>query len=161
VQAVQVSRVYGDHYGAEWVAASWHKAGGVQYETAELNASMIYLESLPLWTRGHVEIPDHAVLVRELRLLERIPGRVGRDQVTHPRGAHDDLANVVAGALWRATAGQSNEWMRPENLRRVTEECRMRAPYRRPLDSGLGTTGANFWGERRYGQMLRMRQRRY
>jgi len=32
-------------------------------------------------------------------LLERIPGRVGKDQVTHPRNCHDDLANAVCGCL--------------------------------------------------------------
>ena len=37
--------------------------------------------------------------MRELRLLERIPGRIGRDQVTHPRGVHDDLANALCICL--------------------------------------------------------------
>jgi hypothetical protein len=37
--------------------------------------------------------------LRELRLLERIPGRVGRDQVSHPRNAHDDLANALCICL--------------------------------------------------------------
>ncbi|MGA2314147.1 MAG: hypothetical protein ABSF87_17600 [Xanthobacteraceae bacterium] len=32
-------------------------------------------------------------------MLERIPGRVGKDQVTHPRNCHDDLANAVCGCL--------------------------------------------------------------
>ena len=41
-------------------------------------------EMLPLWTRAAVRIPDHPVLVRELRLLERMPTRMGRDQVVHP-----------------------------------------------------------------------------
>jgi hypothetical protein len=36
---------------------------------------------------------------RELRLLERIPGRIGEDQVAYPRNAHDDLANAVCGCL--------------------------------------------------------------
>src|SRR5262249_29517410 len=65
-----------------------------------LTASETYLECLPLWTRAAVRIPDHPVLVRELRLLERMPTRLGKDQVTHPRGVHDDYANVCCGALY-------------------------------------------------------------
>jgi hypothetical protein len=54
---------------------------------------------LPLFTRGLVSLPDHRVLLRELRLLERTPTRMGKDQVTHPRGCHDDHANAVCGVL--------------------------------------------------------------
>jgi hypothetical protein len=58
-----------------------------------------YLEALPLFTRGLVGLPDSPALLRELRLLERLPGRVGKDQVSHPRNAHDDMANAVCGVL--------------------------------------------------------------
>ena len=37
--------------------------------------------------------------LKELRLLERSPGRIGRDQVSHPRNGHDDHANAVCGCL--------------------------------------------------------------
>jgi hypothetical protein len=156
----RITRVRGDHYAGEWVAQAWAKTG-VRYETAELNASMLYLEALPLWTRGLVEIPDHSALVRELRLLERIPGRVGKDQVCHPRNVHDDLANSTCAGLALLAGAQSNEWMRPENLRRVTAEARMRAPYRRPMDDGLGAAGAKFWGERRWLMMQKSKERRW
>ena len=66
---------------------------------SELTASELYLETLPLWTRALVSIPDHPVLVRELRLLERSPARLKREQVTHPKGCHDDYANSCCGAL--------------------------------------------------------------
>ena len=59
----------------------------------------MYLELLPLFTRGLIELPDHPILLRELRLLERMPGRSGKDIVTHPRGCNDDFANAVAGAM--------------------------------------------------------------
>jgi hypothetical protein len=93
------SGVTGDKYGAEWVASAWRKCG-IPYTTAALTASETYCECLPLWTRAAVRIPDHPVLLRELRLLERTPTRMGRDQVTHPRGVHDDHANVCFGALY-------------------------------------------------------------
>jgi hypothetical protein len=93
------SGVVGDRYSAEWVSSAWRKCG-VVYTPATLTASETYLEGLPLWTRAAVRIPDHPVLLRELRLLERTPTRMGRDQVTHPRGVHDDYANVTFGALY-------------------------------------------------------------
>jgi hypothetical protein len=94
-----ITAVTGDAYGREWVTAAWRKEG-VSYANSDLNASMIYLEALPLFMRGLVELPaDHLALLRELRLLERIPGRVGKDQVVHPRNAHDDLANSVCLCL--------------------------------------------------------------
>jgi hypothetical protein len=93
------SGVVGDKYGAEWVASAWRKCG-VVYTAAALTASETYCEALPLWTRAAVRIPNHLALQRELRLLERRPTRLGRDQVTHPRGVHDDHANVCFGALY-------------------------------------------------------------
>ena len=101
----RISSVVGDAYGREWVTAAWRDAG-MQYSNADLPASQLYLEALPLFTRGLVSLPDHPALLRELRLLERIPGRVGKDQVTHPRGVHDDLANAVCGCLRTASAQQ-------------------------------------------------------
>jgi hypothetical protein len=155
-----ISRVVGDNYSAAWVQQTWAKTG-VRYEKAELNASMLYLESLPLWTRGHVEISNHKALVRELRLLERIPGRVGKDQVTHPRNVHDDLANSVCGALAQLAAGQTAEWMRPENLRRARLQAEAMPKYHRPVGpDARAASGMQFFGERRYLQIQAAANRR-
>ena len=62
-------------------------------------AASIYLESLPIFTRGLVRLPNHARLIRELCLLERRTQRSGKDTVEHPRNGHDDFANVVCGVL--------------------------------------------------------------
>jgi len=94
----RVNAVIGDLYSHQWVQQAWRDCG-VTYTPSDLSASMLYLEALPLFSRGVVSLPDHAPLLRELRLLERIPGRVGKDQVTHPRNCHDDLANVTCGCL--------------------------------------------------------------
>jgi Phage Terminase len=94
----RITSVTGDLYGHQWVQQAWRDCG-MTYVVADQNASMIYLETLPLFTRGLVSLPDHPALLRELRLLERIPGRIGRDQVTHPRNAHDDLANALCICL--------------------------------------------------------------
>ena len=94
----QIGAVVGDAYAREWVESAWHQ-GGLVYVRSELTASELYLEALPLFSRGLVSLPDHSALLRELRLLERAPTRMGKDQVTHPRSCHDDLANVVCGVL--------------------------------------------------------------
>jgi hypothetical protein len=90
--------VSGDRYAAQWTAAAWEKTG-VTYMTSDIPKSQIYLEALPWFTRGLVELPDHPRLIRELRLLERATHRGGKDTVDHPRGQHDDCANAVAGVL--------------------------------------------------------------
>jgi len=94
----RIGSVTGDHYGAEWVAGAWRDAG-IVYVPSDIPKSAIYLESLPLFTRGLVRLPDHAKLLRELRLLERRTHRGGKDSVDHPRGGHDDHANAVCGVL--------------------------------------------------------------
>lgn len=52
---------------------------------------------------------DHPRLGAQLCALERRTGRSGRDTIDHPPGAHDDLANAVAGAvvLFGASSGNS------------------------------------------------------
>jgi hypothetical protein len=98
VKQYGVGTVVGDSYAAQWVVQAWQSTG-ISYVASDLPKSQIYREVLPLFTRGLVRLPDHAALLRELRLLERQVHRGGRDTVDHPRGGHDDLANAVCGAL--------------------------------------------------------------
>jgi hypothetical protein len=46
----------------------------------------LYLEGQPHFNRGLVEIPDDAVLIRELRQLERHPGDLGKEVETRIYG---------------------------------------------------------------------------
>ena len=105
----------GDAYSAEWCSSAWRREG-ITYLQSELNASELYIEALPAFTRGLVSIPDHAVLLRELRLLERSPTRMGKEQVTHPRGVNDDHANVVCAVLHNLSSGVGYDL---ETLRRA------------------------------------------
>ena len=89
--------VTGDAYSAAWVVASW-RDNGITYAPAVRNKSTLYLEALPCWTRGAVRIPDHAQLLRELRLLERRVSRVGRDLIDTRNGS-DDHANATCGVV--------------------------------------------------------------
>jgi hypothetical protein len=93
-----VDKVTGDNYSAAWSEQSF-KDCGIKYVRSELPKSQLYLETLPLWTRGLVSIPNHERLVRELRLLERRTHRSGRDTVDHGARGSDDHANVTCGVL--------------------------------------------------------------
>jgi hypothetical protein len=94
----RIGSVTGDNYAAQWVQGAWRDTG-ITYVQSDIPKSQIYLESLPLFTRGLVRLPDHARLLKELRLLERQTHRGGKDSVDHPRGHHDDYANSVCGVL--------------------------------------------------------------
>jgi hypothetical protein len=93
----RIDEIHGDKYAAEWVSRAFEDAG-LSYMPAEKNKSDIYLEALPLFTRASIRIPDHAPLLRELRLLERRTHKGGRDVVDHGRNGSDDLANALCGA---------------------------------------------------------------
>jgi hypothetical protein len=92
------TEVTGDYYSAGWVENAWQKCG-IRYIKSALSKSDIYLECIPLFTRGLVRLPEHPKLIRELRLLERHTHRSGRDSVDHGRSGSDDYANAVAGVL--------------------------------------------------------------
>lgn len=103
LQRFGVRSVTGDRYAGEWVPSAFKKCL-ITYETAELDKSAIYLESLPLFTQKRVELLDCPPLLTELRLLERRPRPGGRgDAVDHPPRGHDDISNAACGALWRAS----------------------------------------------------------
>jgi hypothetical protein len=94
----RIREVTGDAYAREWVAGTWRETG-INYRKSSLVKSDIYLECVPLFTRGLVRLPEHARLLRELRLLERQTHRSGKDVINHPRNGRDDHANAVCGAL--------------------------------------------------------------
>jgi hypothetical protein len=94
----QVTTVVGDRYGGEWPREAFRRHG-ITYEVADTPCSDLYRDLLPLITSQQVALLDHPRLVTQLCSLERRTGRGGRDQIDHPPGAHDDLANAAAGAL--------------------------------------------------------------
>jgi hypothetical protein len=102
----RVGSVVADGYSAEWAREAWRKCG-ISYLKSELSKSEIYLECLPLFTRGMVSLPDHPRLIKELRLLERRVHRSGKDSVDHGRAGHDDYANAACGVL-RLLAATAN-----------------------------------------------------
>jgi hypothetical protein len=94
----RVFRVEGDHYAGDWVRQPF-KLNGVEYQVSKKRKSDIYLEFLPLLNAGRVEILDDRRLYNQLLMLERRVSRGGHESIDHSPGAHDDLANVVAGVM--------------------------------------------------------------
>jgi hypothetical protein len=88
--------VTGDRYAGEWVRELFEKHG-ITYRHSELSKSELYVEALPLFTQGRIDLLDFQPLTVELLQLERRTTRSGRDSVDHPPQGHDDLANVVCG----------------------------------------------------------------
>jgi hypothetical protein len=99
-RAYGIRKVMGDNYAKDWVAGTW-RDNGFEYVKSPKAKSDIYLEALPSFVRGVVNIPNLPRLVRELRLLERQTHRSGKDLVLKPKNEHDDFANVVCGVLWQ------------------------------------------------------------
>ena len=98
IRSYRCTTVYGDRYGGEWPREQFRKHG-VNYEPSTKSKSEIYADLLPLINSGAVDLLDHDKLVMQLTALERRTSRGGRDSIDHPRGAHDDIANAVAGAV--------------------------------------------------------------
>jgi len=124
-----VRKVTGDHWGGEFVREPF-RSHGIQYELAEKPKSDIYRDLLPILNSGKAELLDHPRLVAQLCGLERRTARSGRDSIDHAPGAHDDIANSVAGALLMAS-GEHCVIVTPELLARAAA-----MPRRRDFGSG-------------------------
>ncbi len=98
IRSYRCTTVYGDRYGGEWPREQFRKHG-VNYEPAEKSKSELYRDLLPLINSTAADLLDHDRLVTQLISLERRTSRGGKDSIDHAPGAHDDIANAVAGAL--------------------------------------------------------------
>ena len=121
-----LGEVVGDNYAAAWVETAF-KDAGIKYVRADKPKSALYLEAQTLFARGGISLPDHPVLLRELRLLERRVHRSGRDTVDHGANGHDDFANAALGcAAWtmRRSYRTDLSWIdgdRPLDLNRLNQ----------------------------------------
>ena len=93
----QVWTVHGDRYAGEWPREQFQQRS-INYEPSELVKSELYLGFLPMLNSHSVALIEHPRLEHQLVSLERKVTRNGRDTIDHMRGAHDDIANAVAGA---------------------------------------------------------------
>ena len=98
LKSYRLHNVTGDRYGGQFPVEQFNKRG-IRYNPSERNKSEIYRDFLPLLNSGRVVLPRNDRLIRQLTSLERTTARgSGRDNIDHPAGQHDDVANAVAGA---------------------------------------------------------------
>jgi hypothetical protein len=102
----RVYTIHGDRYAGEWPREQFRKRG-ITYMPAAKAKSDIYLELLPHVSSRSLDLLDHPKLCTQLISLERRTARGGRDSIDHSPGAHDDLANAVAGAIYLAASKQA------------------------------------------------------
>jgi hypothetical protein len=94
----RVTSITGDKYSGQFVIEQFAK-NGVFYEPAARSKSELYGDLVAVINSGAVDLLDNNKLVGQLIGLERRSRAGGRDQIDHPPGGHDDLANAVAGAV--------------------------------------------------------------
>lgn len=94
----KIQKVRGDYYGGEWPKDRFMKCG-IGYEVAEKRKSDIYLEFLPLLNASRVQLLDEPRMFNQFLALERRATRGGHEIIDHPKGVHDDVANVAAGVM--------------------------------------------------------------
>jgi len=100
-----IRRVHGDRYAGEFPRELFRKRG-IEYQCAEKPKSDLYRDLLPLLNSGRIVLPKSDRLVNQLTGLERRVARSGKDSIDHGPGAHDDLANAVAGAADRVAVNR-------------------------------------------------------
>lgn len=98
LKTYRVSSIKGDRYAGEWPRERF-RMHGISYEPAERTRSELYLELLPLLNSEQAVLLRNSTLQAQLCGLERRTSRAGKDSIDHAPGAHDDLANAVAGVL--------------------------------------------------------------
>ncbi len=106
LKSYRVNRVQGDRYAGEWPRERF-RTHGIDYDLSDRPKSDIYRDFLPVLNSGRAELLNLPRLASQLCGLERRTARSGRDSIDHSPGAHDDVANVAAGALLLAHAGST------------------------------------------------------
>jgi hypothetical protein len=96
LKSYRVTKVCGDKYAGEWPREKFREHG-VTYEPSAKPKSDLYRDILPLINSRRLDLLDHRRLLQQLVGLERRTARGGRDSIDHAPGAHDDVANAVAG----------------------------------------------------------------
>ena len=98
LKTYRITEVQGDRYAGEWPCERFREHG-FTYETAAKPKSDLYRDLLPAINSRMVDLLEDARLFAQIVGLERRVSRAGRDSIDHAPGAHDDLANAVAGVV--------------------------------------------------------------
>lgn len=147
LKAWGINTVHGDQYGMPYVTT--FSRNGIHYQVASPSTSEIYLHCLPSWTSGGISMLDgHSRAVDQLVSLKR-KYQSGRETVSHPdrANAHDDLATVISGVIWRCTPVDHQVTWDFGGIGVVTQ------PYNFPGEVNAGSeTMAAFNAARGYGR---------
>jgi hypothetical protein len=103
----KIDKTVGDRYSGQWCAQAFEKRG-IKYEHAEQNRSQLYLELLPRVNAKTIRLLDHSRAINQICMLQRRTTRGRNDTIDHPDGAHDDIANAIAGLCGIASAKRSS-----------------------------------------------------
>ena len=106
LKTYRITEVQGDRYSGEWARERFN-LHGIRYEAAAKSKSDLYRDLLPAINSRRVHLLDDARLFAQIVGLERRTARGGRDSIDHAPGAHDDVANAVAGVVDVLTASKS------------------------------------------------------
>jgi hypothetical protein len=107
LKTYRVTMIVGDRYAGEWPVEQFAKFG-IRYEPSAKPKSNLYADLVSLVNSRRIDLLDHTKSINQLCALERRTARSGRDSIDHPAGAHDDVANVVAGVATAAINKYSN-----------------------------------------------------
>jgi hypothetical protein len=113
LKSYRISKITGDRYAGEWPRERFREHS-ISYEPAQKPKSDLYRDLLPVINSRKIDLLDDARLLTQLVGLERRTARGGRDSIDHAPGAHDDLANAVAGLAAIAKRGaydSSMDWV--------------------------------------------------
>ena len=124
-----------DRYGGVWPSANFQKQG-IFMQASKMDKNQIYIECQPLFSMGKIEIPNDERLCLQFQALERRVRAGGRDEISHPPGMHDDLANAVAGAAVLANSGAFLTEAQKEGRMPVLSEQSWRKMFRDPFEAG-------------------------
>ena len=118
LKGYRIRTIVGDRYGGEWCREPFRRHG-IEYGLAELTASQIFRDSLPLLTSGNAQLLDLPRLGNQLAALERRTSRSGMDLISHPPGGHDDVAVAACSALLLCKSARTPIRISPEFLAKV------------------------------------------
>ena len=96
LKAYNVFKIIGDKNAGGFPPEQFGKFN-ILYDQAAAPKSELYQDLLATINSVRIELLDHPRLIAQLMSLERRNVRSSRPVIDHPPGAHDDVANCVAG----------------------------------------------------------------
>ena len=99
LRTYRVDLLWGDKWGGAWIANAFRRRGQ-PFATFKESKSELYRVLMPLVTSARIDLLDHPKANAQLQALRRMVAQRGREVIDHPSGAHDDVANVIAGCVF-------------------------------------------------------------